>query len=64
MEQFANGLFGYNASTFKELFNSVAAKVESGEPVSASSLVIGSDTVNVLVDARNKTVIFSIAVKK
>jgi hypothetical protein len=38
--------------------------VESGEPVSASSLAIGSDTVNVLVDARNKTVIFSIAVKK
>ncbi len=64
VEQFANGLFGYNASTFKELFNSVAAKVESGEPVSASSLAIGSDTVNVLVDARNKTVIFSIAVKK
>lgn len=64
VEQFANGLFGYNASAFKDLFNGICAKVESGERVSAQHATIGTDTVNVLIDERNKTVIFSIAVKK
>ncbi|MGO4547569.1 S-layer homology domain-containing protein [Paenibacillus sp. 2TAB23] len=64
VEQFANQLFGYNASVFKELFNNICKKVESGAKVASQQKLIGSDNVNIQIDAAAKTVIFSIATKK
>ncbi|CAM4523772.1 hypothetical protein FHS16_003309 [Paenibacillus endophyticus] len=64
VEQFANQLFGYNASVFKELFNDICKKVESGAKVASQQKLIGSDNVNIQIDAAAKTVIFSIATKK
>ncbi|MBH5318647.1 S-layer homology domain-containing protein [Paenibacillus sp. GSMTC-2017] len=64
VEQFANSLFGYNAITFKELFSNICAKVEKGEVVTTQHIIIGNDAVNVLVDSKAKSVIFSIATKK
>jgi hypothetical protein len=64
VEQFANQLFGYNASLFKELFNDISKRVEAGTKVAAQQKLIGSDNVNIQVDAASKTVIFSIATKK
>ncbi|WP_162341294.1 S-layer homology domain-containing protein [Paenibacillus paridis] len=64
VEQFANQLFGYNASLFKELFNDISKRVEAGTKVAAQQKLIGTDNVNIQVDAASKTVIFSIATKK
>ncbi|WP_138754978.1 S-layer homology domain-containing protein [Paenibacillus sinopodophylli] len=64
VEQFANQLFGYNASVFKELFNEISKKVEAGAKVASQQKLIGTDNVNVQVDAAAKTVIFSIATKR
>ncbi|OBZ11255.1 S-layer homology domain-containing protein [Bacillus sp. FJAT-26390] len=64
VEQFANQLFGYNASTFKELFNDLSKRVESGAKVASQQKLIGTDNVSIQVDAATKTVIFSIATKK
>ncbi|WP_161601411.1 S-layer homology domain-containing protein [Paenibacillus luteus] len=64
VEQFANQLFGYNASLFKELFNDISKRVEAGTKVAAQQKLIGTDNVNIQVDAAGKTVIFSIATKK
>lgn len=64
VEQFANGLFGYNASAFKDLFGSVCAKVADGQAVTGTYSLIGGDAVNVLVDNAAKTVIFTVAAKK
>lgn len=64
VEQFANQLFGYNASLFKELFNDISKRVEAGTKVAAQQKLIGTDSVNIQVDAASKTVIFSIATKK
>ncbi|WP_162848322.1 S-layer homology domain-containing protein [Paenibacillus nanensis] len=64
IEQFANGLFGYNASEFKQLFSDVCAKVEGGQIVSKTYAEIGNDTVTLLIDSKQKQVIFSIAPKK
>lgn len=64
IEQFANQLFGYNAYAFRELFNDICTKVEEGNTVASQNAVIGSDNVNIMIDAKNKTVIFSIATKK
>lgn len=64
VEQFANGLFGYNAYAFKELFASVCGKVAGGEAVTSTYNLIGNDAVNILVDNTAKTVIFTVAAKK
>ncbi|WP_214626286.1 S-layer homology domain-containing protein [Paenibacillus agaridevorans] len=64
VEQFANGLFGYNAYAFKELFASVCDKLSRGEAVTSTYSQIGGDAVNVLVDNSAKTVIFTVAAKK
>lgn len=64
IEQFANGLFGYNAIAFKQLFSEVCAKVEKGEAVTQLHTIIGTDTLNILIDSKSKQVIFSIASKK
>ncbi|NIK78206.1 hypothetical protein FHS15_003344 [Paenibacillus castaneae] len=64
VEQFANQLFGYNASAFKELFNDICKRVEAGTKVASKQQLIGTDNVNVQIDASDKTVIFSIATKK
>ncbi|WP_168118666.1 S-layer homology domain-containing protein [Paenibacillus sp. HB172176] len=64
VEQFANGLFGYNAIAFKNMFNDVCSKIENGKTVDTLSLEIGSDAVSILVDYANKTVIFSIVAKQ
>jgi hypothetical protein len=64
VEQFANGLFGYNASAFKDLFGSVCAKAADGQAVTGTYSLIGGDAVNVLVDNAAKTVIFTVAAKK
>ncbi|MHA6482267.1 S-layer homology domain-containing protein [Paenibacillus sp. strain BS8-2] len=64
VEQFANGLFGYNAYAFKELFGAVCAKVTAGQAVTTTYSLIGGDAVNVLVNQATKTVIFTVAAKK
>ncbi|MCR2804166.1 S-layer homology domain-containing protein [Paenibacillus soyae] len=64
VEQFANGLFGYNAIAFKQLFSDVCAKVEKGEAVTQTYALIGTDSVSMLIDEKQKQVIFSIAAKK
>ena len=64
VEQFANGLFGYNAIAFKSMFNDVCSKVEKGEAVSSLQYEIGTDTITILIDSENKTVIFSIVAKQ
>lgn len=64
IEQFGNQLFGYNASAFKELFNDICKRVEAGKKVDAQQKLIGTDNVNIQIDASAKTVIFSIAMKK
>jgi len=62
--QFSNSLFGYNSIAFKELFNDICTKVEKGEAVTTTHAQIGTDTITIMVDAANKTVVFSIANKK
>lgn len=64
VEQFANQLFGYNASAFKELFNNICTQVEAGKKVASKQQLIGTDNVNVQIDVAAKTVVFSIATKK
>ncbi|MDQ6423347.1 S-layer homology domain-containing protein [Paenibacillus sp. LHD-117] len=64
VEQFANGLFGYNAIAFKELFGAVCDKVAKGQAITNTYSLIGSDAVNILIDNETKTVIFTIAAKK
>ncbi|MFD0589587.1 S-layer homology domain-containing protein [Paenibacillus sp. GCM10027627] len=64
VEQFSNGLFGYNAIAFKQLFSDVCAKVEKGETVAKTNHTIGTDSINVLIDAKTKQVIFSVAARK
>lgn len=64
VEQFANELFGFNAYAFRELFNNVCSEFEKGNAVSSQNTIIGADNVNVLVDTKNQTVIFTIANKK
>lgn len=64
IEMFANGLFGYNASSFKQLFSEICEKVEKGEAVTQTHASIGADTINILIDGKQKQVIFSIAAKK
>ncbi|MEK3883473.1 S-layer homology domain-containing protein [Paenibacillus sp. PL2-23] len=63
VEQFANGLFGYNAIAFKQLFSEVCAKVEKGESIIQTHAVIGTDSISILIDSKQKQVIFSIAAK-
>ncbi|MFC5699771.1 S-layer homology domain-containing protein [Cohnella faecalis] len=63
VQTFANYLFGYNASTFYPLFNSVCTDTEAGKKVESKRVVIGGDTVDIQVDAANKTVVFSISKK-
>lgn len=64
VEQFANQLFGYNASAFKDLFNNICTQVEAGKKVASKQQLIGTDNVNVQIDVAAKTVVFSIATKK
>lgn len=64
VDMFANGLFGYNAIAFKQLFSDICEKVEKGESVTQTHATIGSDTINILIDSKQKQVIFSIAAKK
>jgi len=63
VESFSNYLFGYNSATFRERFNDICVKVESGAKVASQQLEIGDDKVDVLVDLTGKTVIFSITKK-
>lgn len=64
VEQFANQLFGYNASAFKDLFSNICTQVEAGKKVASKQQLIGTDNVNVQIDVAAKTVVFSIATKK
>jgi len=64
IDQFSNYLFGYNAISFRELFNDVCLQVQQGKPVVTLNTTIGNDQINILVDEKAKTVIFSIAAKK
>lgn len=64
VEQFANYLFGHNGSSFHQLFGDICSKVEQGQAVTTRHQVIGNDNVNILIDAKAKTVIFSIAAKR
>lgn len=63
IDRFANFLFGYDASTFRNLMADTTAKVAAGKALASSTTVIGADAVEVLVDASAKTVIFSITRK-
>ena len=63
IESFANYLFGYNSATFRDRFDDICGKVESGAKVASQQLEIGDDKVDVLVDLTGKTVIFSITKK-
>ena len=64
VEQFANYLFGHNGSAFHQLFGDICGQVERGQAVTTRHQVIGNDNVNILIDAKAKTVIFSIAAKR
>lgn len=64
IEAFGNQIFGYNAIAFHRWFNSVCAEVEAGRPLASKKITLGSDTINVLVDSKEKTVVFSVAATK
>ncbi|MBW7476057.1 S-layer homology domain-containing protein [Paenibacillus oenotherae] len=64
VQLFANGLFGYHASSFHQLFTEICTNVEAGKRTDSSAIIIGDNNVNIQVDAAAKTVIFSIAKKK
>ncbi|RUS46778.1 S-layer homology domain-containing protein [Cohnella sp. AR92] len=64
VQLFGNYLFGYNASTFNQLFSDICTKVAAGKTIESRKTVIGDDNVDVQIDNANKTVIFSIAKKK
>ncbi len=64
IDLFANFLFGYDASTFRQLMADTTAKVAAGKPAPSQSAVIGTDAVEVLVDATAKTVVFSVSKKQ
>ncbi|MCU6712238.1 S-layer homology domain-containing protein [Paenibacillus sp. J5C_2022] len=61
VDGFANGLFGYNASAFRELFANVCNRVENGEMPESEQAIIGTDTVQIMIDG--DTIVFSIAKK-
>jgi len=63
VEAFSNFLFGYDSATFRKWFNEVSVNVEAGTKVSSKQVNIGDDTVDILVDGPEKTVVFSIARK-
>jgi len=63
VESFSNYLFGYNSATFRKWFSEVCVNVEAGTKVSSKQVEIGDDTVDIRVDAAEKTVVFSIARK-
>ncbi|WP_182299140.1 S-layer homology domain-containing protein [Cohnella cholangitidis] len=63
VETFSNYLFGYNAATFRKWFTEVCTHVDAGTKVSSKQVTIGTDTVDIRIDADSKTVIFSIAKK-
>lgn len=64
VETFSNYLFGYDGYAFRKWFGEVCAAVEAGTKVASKQIAIGSDTVDIIVDADAKTVIFSISRKK
>ncbi|THF78056.1 S-layer homology domain-containing protein [Cohnella fermenti] len=64
VQTFGNYLFGYNASTFSQLFSDICTKVAAGQTIESRKTVIGDDNVDIQIDNANKTVIFSIAKKK
>ncbi|MFC4303254.1 S-layer homology domain-containing protein [Cohnella boryungensis] len=63
VETFANYLFGYQAATFRKWFDEVCTHVEAGTKVSSKQVLIGEDTVNIMIDTADKRVVFSIARK-
>ena len=64
IDQFANHLFGFNAISFRELFNEVCTLVQEGKAVIARNKIIGNDQISIHIDEKAKTVIFSIATKR
>lgn len=64
IEAFGNQIFGYNAIAFHRWFNSVCAEVEAGRPLASKKITLGTDTINVLVNSTEKSVIFSVAATK
>lgn len=64
IEAFGNQIFGYNAIAFHRWFNSVCAEVEAGRPLASKKITLGADTINVLVNSNDKSVIFSVAATK
>ncbi|WP_195575664.1 S-layer homology domain-containing protein [Paenibacillus sp. 1001270B_150601_E10] len=63
VKTFANFLFGYNASSFNDLFIDVTGRIQNGEKVESRQVLIGSDNVNIQVDPSGKSVMFSISAK-
>jgi len=64
IRSFTNDLFGPDAFAFHKWFDAICTEVAAGTPVSSKQATIGNDTVNILIDGGNKTVMFSIAKKK
>ncbi|MFD0711956.1 S-layer homology domain-containing protein [Paenibacillus sp. GCM10027626] len=64
IQSFTNDLFGPDALAFRKWFEAVCTEVAAGTPVSSKKTTVGNDTVNILVDSDNKTIMFSIAKKK
>lgn len=64
IELFANYLFGYESAEFRTLLIDTTTKVASGAKVGSSQTTVGGDSVEVIIDSAEKTVIFSISKKK
>ncbi|MFC5407409.1 S-layer homology domain-containing protein [Cohnella soli] len=63
IETFSNFLFSYNAVTFRGWFNDICNAVAAGTKVSSKQFAVGDDSVSVVVDMTEKTVVFSVSRK-
>ncbi len=64
IDLFANQLFSYDAALFQRWFDSICTEVEAGRALASKQANVGGYTVNALVDNAQRTVVFSVAVKK